>query len=495
MRRASKRNIVSSRLKAFNSFTDSFSSSTLRSGWRQVSGNWSSGSNQLSSSSNGILTIPMSRSNVTVTATIPSGSTGTGVVFWQQDINNYWAAYGYSSNYSISSCNNGSCSGTEQFTNSRSCSCYPTYGTCQSSLSDVYGTCQSSSTPAYGTCSSSTSPVYGTCSSSTSPVYGTCSSTSVYGTCSSSTTFGTCSFTPGSTSFSYFTVNRFSADCSDTPNTVQVCSGSCNGQTGGCTPQTGRGCCRTTTTTSGSWNYSGCSFEGQQVATGTSWNYGGCSFPGQQIYLGESWNYSGCVSNGQQIFLGNQTTWNYGGCSSNGQQVFLGNQTTWNYGGCSSEGQQVFLGNQITWNYGGCSSNGQQVFLGQQTNWNYSGCSSNGQVVTTGQASTCNNGQCSGTETFTDTRSCSCTTGTERYIRVIKVLNGIRTVLGNISVPVTPLTITAATSGNTVTISGSTGSQVFTNNDSTTYRNFGTIKDDGGVESGSVISQFTALVS
>jgi hypothetical protein len=58
-----------------------------------------------------------------------------------------------------------------------------------------------------------------------------------------------------------------------------------------------------------------------------------------------------------------------------------------------------------------------------------------------------------------------------------------------------PTTITAITSGNSVIVSGSTGSQSFTNNDGTTYKNFGTIKDDGGVNSGSFITQFTAIAN
>jgi len=459
MRKSVKKNVINSRLRAFNSFTDNFTGIGLKSGWKQISGSWGYSLSQLTSASNGTLVVPMSKSNVTISAAIPSGQTGTGIVFWQQDASNYWAAYGYSSNYNISNCNNGACNGTEQFTNVRSCSCYTTYGTCSSYQYDVYGTCNLSTN--YGTCQYTTS--YGTCSSSVQNVYGTCSST---------TSYGICSYTPGTTSTSYFTVNLFSDDCSFYANTSRICSGNCNGS-GGCTAGSNRACCRTQTTSSGSYNYAGCSYNGQLVATGTSWNYGGCSFSGQQVYLGQ------------------QTTWNYGGCSFNGQQVSLG--SSWNYGGCSSNGQQVVIGS--SWNYGGCSYNGQQVYLGQSTGWNYGGCSSNGQVVATGQASTCNNGACNGTETFTDTRSCSCTIGTNRYIRVIKVLNGTRTTVGDISVAANPTTITAITSGNSVIVSGSTGSQSFTNNDGTTYKNFGTIKDDGGVNSGSFITQFTAIAN
>jgi hypothetical protein len=462
MRKAVKRNTVNSRLRAFNSFADLFTGASLKSGWKEVAGSWSYSSSKLTSVSNGTLVIPMSKSNVTVSATIPSNQTGTGVVFWQQDANNYWAAYGYSSNYNISSCNNGSCSGTEQFTNTRSCSCYTTYGTCSSTVVNNYGTCNLGTN--YGTCQYTTS--YGTCSSTV---------TNNYGTCSSTTSYGICSYTAGTTSYNYFSVRKTSDDCSFYANTVQFCAGgTCNGNPAtGCSPQATWACCKTTTTSAGSYNYAGCSYNGQLVATGTSWNYGGCS------------------SNGQQVYLGQSTSWNYAGCSSNGQVVATG--SSWNYGGCSSNGQVVAIGQ--SWNYPGCSSNGQQVYLGQSTVWNYGGCSSNGQVVSTGSASTCNSGACNGTEQFTDTRSCSCTIGTNRYIRVIKVLNGTRTTVGDISVPATPLIITAITSGNSVTVSGSTGSQTFTNNDGTTYKNFGTIKDDGGANSGSFITQFTALAS
>lgn len=480
MRKTSaKRKVVQTRLKAFSSFTDNFLLNSLKSGWTSLSGTWlSTGTALTNSSSTGLISVPVSKTNATAVVGIPSGQTGIGAAFWISSAGSYWASFANTTtSVGSSNCNNGNCSGSETYTATRNCSCSNVYGTCQ----QQYGTCQSSTSPSYGTCAQTT----GTCQSTTSTTYGTCTWTTSYGTCSQTTQYGTCSYTPGGTTYNSLGCYSAFSGCNSGIET------SCNGPSGmnvcGCPCGQSKVCCYTTTVTSGSWNYGGCSYNGQQVAIGTSWNYSGCFYSGQQVAIGGSWNYGGCAYEGQTVVTGTSTTWNYAGCSSNGQTVVTG----WNYGGCSSVGQQVFLGNVTTWNYGGCSSNGQQVYLG----YNYGGCSSNGQQVVIGQSSNCNNGSCSGSENYTTTRNCSCPTNTNRIIRTIKSVNGTVSTVGSFVVSSVPTSITIQTSGTTVTVSGAGSSQSYTNTDGTIYNKFGIIKNDGGTEQGSSATSFTVNAS
>ena len=480
-----KRKIISTRLKAFTSFTDTFSSLSLKSGWKSLSGTWvPTLSGIVVAESSAILSVPTSKSDATVTVSIPSGSTGIGVSYWISGAGSYWASYANTLiNIGASNCNNGNCSGSENYTATRNCSCTNNYGTCSLTYTDVYGTCARS----YGTCVLTNVDQYGTCSLSTS--YGTCAQSTTYGTCSSTTSYSICSYTAGTTSYSYFTVSKFSDDCSFYANTTQICAGNCNGQTGTCLTGASKGCCKTTTVSSGSYNYAGCTYNGQLIATGSSWNYAGCSYSGQQVVTGTSWNYSGCSSAGQQVVTG--SSWNYSGCSYNGQSVYLGQSSSWNYSGCSSNGQQVVIG----WNYSGCSSVGQSIYLGQSSSWNYSGCSSNGQQVVISQTSNCVNGNCSGTESYITSRNCSCPSTIVRTVKTIKSVNGTVTNVGSFAVTSAPTSISATTNSNSVTITAGGSSNTYTNNDGTTYKNFGIIKDDGGTEQGSSVSSFTVNVS
>lgn len=482
---SSKKRSIYTRLKAFSSFSDTFTSIGLKSGWNSLSGLWvSNGSSLTSANSTALISVPVSRTNATVSVNIPSGQTGMGPAFWVSGAGSYWASYANTTiSTGPSNCNNGACSGSENYIATRNCSCYDTYGTCQ----QVYGTCQSTVSDSYGICQSSSTASYGTCQLSTT--YGTCSLTTSYGTCVNSPVYGTCSYTPGGTTY----VNQGCASafsgCAPQYNET-----SCNGPDGmnvcGCPCGQSRVCCYTTVVTSGGYNYPGCTYPGESVPTGqSSFNYAGCSFNGQQVVIGSSWNYGGCSFEGQQVVTG--SSWNYGGCSSNGQQVYLGQVTSWNYGGCSSNGQQVYLGQVTSWNYGGCSSNGQQVYLG----FNYGGCSSNGQQVVIGQASNCNNGSCSGTENYNATRSCSCSTSTNRIIKTIKSINGTVSDVGSFSVSSTPTTISVVTNGNSVIVSAAGSNATYTNSDGTIYNSFGIIKNDGGTEQGSSVTSFSVTAS
>lgn len=521
MKRSSRKRVITTRLKAFSSFSDTFSSSSIKSGWKVLSGSWTSGSNNLIGASAGLISVPLSKSNATVIATIPSG-TGVGTYFWGADANNYWASYAVSNGTTTSTCTNNNCSGTENFTNTRSCSCtngasncnngscsgsenytatrscscYPGASNCNNgscSGSENYTATRSCScSTQYGTCSQSTT--YGTCSQSTT--YGNCTWVQTYGTCAIVDTYGTCSYTSGSTTTSY-EVND-GGSCAPIGGTQVGCS-NCSGMgpcgTGGFV------CCRVTTVTGGSWNYSGCSYSGQQVVTGSGWNISGCSYPGQQYPTGGSWNYSGCYYEGQQVETG--TSWNYSGCTYAGQQVATG--TSWNYSGCSSNGQQVVIGSSSTCNSGACS--GSENYTASRScscpnvsNCNNGNCSGSENYTATrscscAQISNCANSACSGTENFTDTRSCSCSTSYSRILRTIKVVNGVQSTVGEFTIPTNPASIQIVTSGTSVLVSASGLSNSYTNSDGTTNKNFGIIRTSGGSEEISSASAFTATVA
>ncbi len=410
----------SSRLKAFSSFSDNFSTPSIRTGWKQNSGLWSLLSNKLiTTSENAIISVPVSKSNATISINMPSGASGVGPLFWYDGIN-YWASYlEVSQSNGPSNCNNNACSGTESYTATRNCSCTTNYGTCQSSTYSIYGTC---------------SQTTGTCSSST------------------------------------------------------------------------------TQSTTGSWNCSGCSSNGQQVVTGTSTTprtyigaaakytkssaertagYNHCPYVSGPCRDEYSWSvYCGPGEELSSYSCYNPATTTTSYCTCNYSQTTT-TTTTWNYPGCSSNGQTVVTG----WNYSGCSSNGQQVYLGEGTSWNYSGCSSNGQQIVIGQSSTCNNGNCSGTESYTATRSCSCSTVTNRNIKTIKYENGVQTVIGTFSVSSNPTQIQIQTSGNNVTVSAGGNSATYTNLSSTKPKSFGILKTNGILEQGNSVSSFSVLAN
>lgn len=272
MRRVSRRRVVNTRLRAFTSFSDLFSSTTLKSGWKEISGSWTSGSSALSTfSTTGLISIPMSKSDATISIGVPSG-TGVGVYFWGTDSNNYWASYAFSTGSTVSTCTNNACSGTENYTVTQSCSCpfagyyYPSTcnnGSC--SGSEQYTATRSCS------CSyvSSSNCNSGACSGSESFTnYRSCS-------CSTVSLYGYCTYTPGTTtSTSAGCVSAFSG-CAP-QYTETSAPGIC-----GCPTGSNRMCCVSTTTTSGSWSYNCCSYTGQVCAYGTTnqstCNSGACS--------------------------------------------------------------------------------------------------------------------------------------------------------------------------------------------------------------------------
>jgi hypothetical protein len=92
----SRRSIIkSSRFAPLSSFFDNFSlSSGLRSGWRIVSGTWSSNSgtlqSQTSASAYPIIIKDMQSENIDMFVKSPTN--GTGIAFWVTDSGNWWSA-------------------------------------------------------------------------------------------------------------------------------------------------------------------------------------------------------------------------------------------------------------------------------------------------------------------------------------------------------------------------------------------------------------------
>lgn len=481
MRKSGRSRVINTRLRAFTAFSDNFGSATLKSGWKVLSGGWTSGSNSLVASSSGsLISVPLSKSNATVTATLPSGS-GVGLYFWGLDSSNYWASYVVSTGSTVSTCTNNACSGTENYTVTQSCSCYQT-GTVQQSTCNNgscsgieyftnYRSCScynvSSSNCNNGSCSGSESYT-ATRSCSCNPGASNCNNGSCSGvesfadsrSCSCYYSGGVCSYTPGSTTYTSLGCYSAFSGCNSGTET------SCNGPGGlnvcGCPCGQSKVCCYTVTTTSGYYNCAvGCSYNGQynpQCYFNSTCNSGACS--GVEYFMNTRSCSCPSVSN-----------CNNGSCS--GTETYTATRS------CSCSLVQV-----STCNSGACS--GSESFTDSRS------CSCS-QVPT--YASTCGNGACSGTYSYQATRNCSCTTTYSRILRTIKVVNGVQSTIGDISISSLPTSIQIVTSGTSVSVSGSGSSANYTNSDGTTNKNFGIIKTSGGSEEISSASSFTATVA
>jgi hypothetical protein len=481
MKRLSRKRIINTRLRAFTSFSDNFSSASLKSGWKSLSGSWTSGGNLLTASSvNSLISIPLSKSDCTITATLPSG-TGMGVYFWGLDANNYWASYAVSSGTTTSTCTNNACNGTENYTVTQNCSCYQSGTTTQSTCNN--GACSGSENfTDYRSCSCSAVSVSncnnGSCSGSENYTAtrscscgpgpsncnnGSCSGAELfadYRTCSCYYSGGVCSYTAGSTTYTSLGCYSAFSGCNSGTET------SCNGPGGlnvcGCPCGQSKVCCYTVTTTSGYYNCAvGCSYNGQynsQCYFNSTCNSGACS--------GGEW-----FTNSRSCSCPSVSNCNNGSCSG------TENYTATRSCSCSSV-------NVSNCNSGAC--NGGEFFTNTRS------CSCPTVPV---YASTCNNGACSGTYSFTATRNCSCTTTYSRKLRTVKVINGVQSTVSEFNISSLPTSIQIVTSGTSVSVSGSGSSANYTNSDGTTNKNFGIIRVSGGSEEISSISNFTATVA
>jgi hypothetical protein len=190
--------------------------------WTAVNGTWftngSAAQSDDSASNYSLATLPLGSTSGTVAANV---SPGTGVSWWVSSAGSWWASYATVTTTSTggSTCNNGACSGSENY------ACYQGYSTCDN-----------------GACSGTyTVPTqYGTCQSSQTPT------------------------TTGAGSYSDSNFNGNSAACAALQSSVGTnCTYYFNGFAGRCSIN-----CAGTTTNVTTWNYNGCSYNGQVVAIG-----------------------------------------------------------------------------------------------------------------------------------------------------------------------------------------------------------------------------------
>lgn len=289
-----------SRIKAFSSFSDNFSTSSIKSGWKRNSGSWSILNNNLvTPSESAIISVPVSRSNATVSVNLTSGLSGVGPLFWY-DGTNYWASYlEVLQSSGPSNCDNGSCSGNETYTTTRNCSCTTNYGTCQSSTYPIYGTCSQTTGTCFSTTTQTTTGSWncsGCSSNGQQVVTGTSTTPRSYLREASRYTKTTAQRTSGYNHCPYV-----AGPCRDEYTWSVYCNPGEELSSYSCFSPA------TTTTTYCTCNYS------QTTTSNTTWNYGGCSSNGQTVVTG--WNYGGCSSNGQQVVIGQSSTCSNGNCS------------------------------------------------------------------------------------------------------------------------------------------------------------------------------------
>ena len=130
-----RRTVVTSRLKAFQSFIDNFIlSSGLRNGWKTYRGTWAStGTNATSTDAANtypIIGVKMASPNTTVSAGVVGG---TGLAFWISDANSWYATYCSNSSSTYNVCDQNLVENTSNppspiccsSTNSRVVSSYP----------------------------------------------------------------------------------------------------------------------------------------------------------------------------------------------------------------------------------------------------------------------------------------------------------------------------------------------------------------------------------
>ena len=118
-----KRNIITSRLKSFLTFTDPFTAA-FKSGWKTIRSGWST--NSTSATTSDVSTYPISTvqmSNTNVTISMLTTGAGTGASIWVTDAGNWFGVVSQQS--TCTGC--GSCSSSNPY---NPCGAYNTYNPC-----------------------------------------------------------------------------------------------------------------------------------------------------------------------------------------------------------------------------------------------------------------------------------------------------------------------------------------------------------------------------
>lgn len=240
-RRSIRRNIISSRLKGFKTFTDTFNSLSFNTKWKLVRGTWSSNGSKAttsdSSSSYPLATVTMASPNVEID--LIADNAGHGAALWVADSGNWWSLVSHQS----------TCSGCG------SCLTYNPYNPCGAG-GNCTGTCGGGVTPGYDYYSCGWVPgnAYQSCTGgnavggNSNPAYYVCSMY-VYnpaGFANNTCKYGT--FYPSTTNYVYYNAvtcidraNPGSYQCNyagtynPTPNPTYCCGyNPCIGTGGGC---------------------------------------------------------------------------------------------------------------------------------------------------------------------------------------------------------------------------------------------------------------------
>jgi hypothetical protein len=145
--------VISSRLKAFGSFSDAFGSS-LNAAWKVLRGSWSSSSNKgytsTGASSYPLAVVKMSKANVT--AQVKSVDQGAGIAIWATDSGNWWGVV--TAQQAGQNCNCQTCSTCNAYQcNAYTCNAYTcnAYQCNASSFTCTGYACNSSSCGSYNT--------------------------------------------------------------------------------------------------------------------------------------------------------------------------------------------------------------------------------------------------------------------------------------------------------------------------------------------------------
>jgi hypothetical protein len=108
MRTAKKKRVISSKLKAYQQFLDSFGGTTLKAGWKSYKGSWVLGTGVAISSSDptvyAISGVKLSLPNLTASAGVTGG---TGLTYWVSDANSWVASVSHNTTSTSYPCNAG----------------------------------------------------------------------------------------------------------------------------------------------------------------------------------------------------------------------------------------------------------------------------------------------------------------------------------------------------------------------------------------------------
>lgn len=415
-RKRRKISVISSRLKAFTSFTDAFTSA-LNAAWKSLRGTFSVSSGVATTStpttSYPLSAVKMSKSNVTVQA--KSMGQGTGLAIWSTDSGNWWGVV--TGQKAGESCNCQTCNGS-------TCNAYGS--TCNASTCNAFNTsnCNGYTCNAYQ-CNSSTCNAYNCNASNCATTNGSnCNAYSCASwTCNAFYCIAGWTCTGG---WNATTCAAWNSSCGANaciPGT-QYCAGTYNGAT--CTGYTAvKGNCKTYNAgkTCATYYYS---------TNCTGYTPGWCNAPSCTTYCVYTVN-GGCAYN--NVSNCNSNSCIYGVCTSSSCSGYY-TCDAWNTSNCSSWTCNAFSCASATCNSSSCTS---------------SSCSGGWNAVYCNSA-TCNAWTTYCATSFNYTYSCNCSTCYPAVVRVLQSVSNTVTEMASYTLSTIANSLKVITSGSTATI-------------------------------------------